>query len=218
MPNAHEIRADYDRDTVVVYQAFSPAIADAALAAGRFVHPFSFARMTWVKPSLLWLMARSNWGRKPGQERTLAVRLRRDAWDYALSIAVPTDPAAGAYPDYAAWRRAFDAAAAHAQWDTERSLRGAGLGHYSLQLGLGRALARDYAERWVAGLCDLSDRVRKLRELVHGGRLAEARRCLPPERVYPVGEATARRLGMACRAPARPDGSRGLGAAKASRS
>ena len=72
MPSEREIRADYDRDTIVIYQAYSPAIADAALKAGRFVPPFSFHRMTWIKPSFLWLMHRSNWGQKSGQERVLA--------------------------------------------------------------------------------------------------------------------------------------------------
>ncbi len=46
MPAEYEIRADYDRDTIVIYQAYSSAIADAALKAGRFVSPFSFHRMT----------------------------------------------------------------------------------------------------------------------------------------------------------------------------
>ncbi len=63
-----EIRADYDRETIVVYQAYSQAIATAAIRAGRFVPPFSFGRMTWIKPSFLWLMERSNWGAKPNQE------------------------------------------------------------------------------------------------------------------------------------------------------
>ena len=39
-----EIRADYDRETIVVYQAYSQAIATAAIRAGRFVPPFSFGR------------------------------------------------------------------------------------------------------------------------------------------------------------------------------
>ncbi len=51
MAAQYEIRADYDTDTIVVYQAYAPAIADAALRAGRFVAPFSFHRMTWIKPS-----------------------------------------------------------------------------------------------------------------------------------------------------------------------
>src|SRR5262249_21257580 len=76
MPAEREIRADFDRESVVIYQAHSPAIADAALRAQRFVPPFSFHRMTWIKPSFLWLMHRSNWGRKSGQERVLAVRVK----------------------------------------------------------------------------------------------------------------------------------------------
>jgi len=42
MPAESEIRADFDRETIAVYQADSPAIADAALSARRFVPPFSF--------------------------------------------------------------------------------------------------------------------------------------------------------------------------------
>jgi hypothetical protein len=58
-----------------MYQAYSPALADAALAAGRFVAPFSFTRMTWIKPSFLWMMYRCGWATKPGQERVLAVEI-----------------------------------------------------------------------------------------------------------------------------------------------
>jgi hypothetical protein len=56
-----EIRADYDRETIVVYQAYGPQIAVPAVAAQRFVPPFSLGRMTWIKPSFRWLMHRSNW-------------------------------------------------------------------------------------------------------------------------------------------------------------
>lgn len=91
MTKLHEIRADYDADTIVVYQAYAPAIADAALAAQRFVPPFSFSRMTWIKPSFLWLMHRSNWGRKPGQD---AARLLPRERPY------PVDPTIGRRPLY----------------------------------------------------------------------------------------------------------------------
>ncbi len=87
-----EIRADFDRDTIVVYQAFPRPIAEAALQHGTFVAPFSFSRMTWIKPSFLWLMERSNWGRKSGQEHILAVRMTRKGWEEALSLAVLTHP------------------------------------------------------------------------------------------------------------------------------
>src|SRR3954447_2727842 len=111
MPPAspYEIRGDYDRDTIVIYQAYRPQIADSALAAGRFVPPFSFGRMTWIKPSFLWLMERSNWGQRPGQERVLAVRIARAGWEQALAWGVLTQHAPRAYPSYDDWRRQMDA-------------------------------------------------------------------------------------------------------------
>ena len=57
-PPARQVRAVFDAETVIVYQAYRHAIADAALAAGTFVAPFSMNRMTWIKPSFLWMMYR----------------------------------------------------------------------------------------------------------------------------------------------------------------
>src|SRR5688572_10421648 len=90
MPAYREIRADFDRSTIVVYQEFNDAIADAAVKAQRFVAPFSVNRMMWIKPSFLWLMERSGWATKPNQERVLAVRITRAGWDFALSCGVLT--------------------------------------------------------------------------------------------------------------------------------
>jgi hypothetical protein len=180
----YEIRADYDGETIVVYQAHAPAIADAALAAGSFVAPVSFHRMTWIKPSFLWLMHRSNWARKPGQERILAVRMTRHGWHEALSQAVLTtaDPAA------------VTQAAVHAQWDPERSPRGAALNHYSIQVGIGRHLIRTFTDEWVVSLADLTPQVRKAAALIQTGHPAKAQRLFPPERAYPLPRTLEERL------------------------
>ncbi|MFE6867919.1 DUF4291 domain-containing protein [Kitasatospora sp. NPDC057692] len=185
MQQLYGIRADFDADTVVVYQAYAPAVAEAALAAGRFVPPFSFGRMTWIKPSFRWLMHRSNWARKPGQERVLAVRITRAGWEEALGRAVLTtaDPAALARAEV------------HVQWDPERSPRGAALNHYSIQVGVGRTLIRTFAEEWITGITDLTPQVRRISDLLQGGRAAQAQRLLPPERPYPLPPALAARLG-----------------------
>jgi len=196
MTAAREIRADFDRDTLVVYQAFHPSIADAAVAAQRFVAPFSMHRMTWIKPSLLWLMERSGWGRRARQERTLAVRIRRSAWDEALRSAVLTNYEAGIHPSGSEWRAALDAARVRVQWDPERSLRGAKLDHRAIQVGLHRDIVAAYAREWVVAIDDLSERVRKMRRLLDDKQVARARRLLPRERPYPVDEVTRRRLGM----------------------
>jgi hypothetical protein len=194
MPEEREIRADFDRETIVIYQAYSAAIADAALEARRFVAPFSFYRMTWIKPSFLWLMHRSNWGQKSGQERVLAVRLKRASWEKALSLAVPTSFEPSVFRSPEEWREQFEQAQVHLQWDPERSLRGAGLPSYSIQVGLSRHVIREYVEEWVTRIEDFTPRVRKIRELLQRGQADKTKRHLPPERVYPVGPELARRL------------------------
>ncbi|MCS0637476.1 DUF4291 domain-containing protein [Streptomyces sp. LP05-1] len=176
MTPPYQIHADFDARTIVVYQAYSPAIADAALRAGRFVAPFSFHRMTWIKPSFRWLMHRSNWARKPGQERVLAVRITRESWEEALSRAVLTT----------AGPAAVAGAAVHVQWDPERSPRGAALNHYSIQVGIGRHLIRAFTDDWIVGLTDLTPQVRKASALTRTGHAAQAHRLFPPERAYPV--------------------------------
>ncbi|MEZ4449792.1 MAG: DUF4291 domain-containing protein [Nannocystaceae bacterium] len=190
----NEVRADYDGETLVVYQAYGPAIAGPAVAAGRFVPPFSRGRMTWVKPSFLWLMERSNWGQKPGQERILAVRITRAGWEEALAEAELTSPERGVYRDHAEWEARFAAARVHVQWDPERTLRGAGLEIGSIQVGLSRHIIDRYVDEWTRSIVDLTPRVRRIHDLLARGQEAAARRLLPPERAYPLPEAIARRI------------------------
>jgi Domain of unknown function (DUF4291) len=57
------------------------------MAAGRFVPPFKRDRMTWIKPSFLWMMYRCDWATKPGQERVLAVKITRAGFEWALAHA-----------------------------------------------------------------------------------------------------------------------------------
>lgn len=189
-----QIRADYDRDTLVVYQAYAPEIAAPAVACQRFAAPFSFQRMTWIKPSFLWLMHRSQWGCRRGQERTLAIRITRAGWERALSLGVLTHPAPAVFAASADWETQFAAAPVHIQWDTERSLRGAPENRGSIQVGIGRSLIREYVDTWIVSITDLSPRVARIRDLLRQGDQRTARRLLPPERIYPVSQATGRRI------------------------
>ncbi|WP_083462003.1 DUF4291 domain-containing protein [Kitasatospora griseola] len=180
----HAVRADFDDSTIVVYQAYAPAIAEPALRAGRFVAPFSFRRMTWIKPSLPWLLHRSNWAAKPGQERILAVRITRSGWERALAAGELTTGD----------QQRLAAAEVHVQWDPERSLRGAALNHYSIQVGLGRETVRTFVDEWIVSLTDLTPQIRRAAELVRAGRTEQARRLLPEERRYPLPADLAARL------------------------
>ncbi len=150
--------------------------------------------MTWIKPSFLWLMHRSNWGQKNGQERVLAVRIRRSGWEKALSLAVLTSFETTIFRSPAEWRERFRQARVHLQWDPERSLRGAGLPYYSIQVGLSRHIIAEYVEEWITSVMDFTPRVRKIHDLLQRGQTDKAKRQLPSERVYAVSSEIARRL------------------------
>ena len=82
------ILAHYDDSTVVVYQAYRPAIGLHALEHGRFGGPdFSFTRMSWIKPNFLWMMYRCGWATKAGQEVILGLRIRRTFFESLLDAA-----------------------------------------------------------------------------------------------------------------------------------
>lgn len=194
MTAKYEIRANYDKDNIVIYQAYAPNIAEPALEEQRFVSPFSFHRMTWIKPSFLWLMHRSNWGQKNGQQKTLAVHITRTGWEKALSLGILTHPEPLVFPNPIEWETQFKNAHVHLQWDTERSLRGTGLNHYSIQVGISRHLIHEYVDEWIVKIEDLTPTVSKIRELIKSGRQKNAKRLLPSERVYPVNPQVGKRI------------------------
>lgn len=194
MAAQYEIRADYDANTIVIYQAYAPAIALPALRNKRFVEPFSFNRMTWIKPSFLWLMERSNWGLKAGQECILAVRVKRSGFDEALSLGVLTHPEKSVFGNAELWKTQFEAAHVHIQWDPERSIRGATLPYDSIQVGLSRHVIRRFVDEWIVDIQDMTPLVRKLYAFLKEGEVDKAKKFLPKERVYPVAPEVAKRL------------------------
>ena len=191
-----EIRAEYDASSIVVYQAYRAEIALPAAAHNRFVPPFSLQRMTWIKPSFLWMMERSNWAHKPGQEHVLAVRITRAGWEDALAHAVLSTYRPGVYADYDDWKARMAQALVVVQWDPERTIRGKSLPRKSIQVGLSRHIIERYVNEWTVSISDVTPLVRKLDALIRAGHADKAQEQLPRERVYNVPQAIARRLGM----------------------
>lgn len=194
MSKLNEIRANYDRESIVVYQAYSPAIALPALKAKKFVSPFSLNRMTWIKPSFLWLMERSNWGQKSNQEYTLAVRMKRTGWENALSLGILTAYEAGIYRDFQDWKTQFDKASVHIQWDPDRSIRGSDLQYDAIQVGLSRHIIEKFVDEWVVDIQDYTPLVKKIYNLIRTGHSDKAAKLLPQERVYPLDPLISKRI------------------------
>lgn len=117
--------------------------------------------MTWIKPSFLWMMERSNWGLKSGQEYILGVRITRRGWEEALSHAVLTSFEPAVHGTHDNWREQFERALVHVQWDPERTIRGASLHYGSIQVGLSRHIIERYVNEWIVSITDYTPLVRK---------------------------------------------------------
>jgi hypothetical protein len=182
------IRALHTASTITVYQAYAPEIGLPAIRDGRFPAAWKPDRMTWIKPSFLWMMYRSDWGTSAAQETVLAVEITRVGFDWALRHACLSSYVRGLYPDRGTWQRALKRAPARVQWDPERDLNLRPLPHRSLQLGLSGEASSRYADEWTVSINDVTPLAREIRTLVNGGDLDSATRLLPQEQRYPAGD------------------------------
>ncbi|MFE1127305.1 DUF4291 domain-containing protein [Streptomyces albidoflavus] len=180
----HQIRARQTPTTVTVYQAYPASIALPAARDQRFPAAWKRDRMTWIKPSFLWMMYRSGWSRKEGQERVLAVEISRAGFDWALGHACLSAYHPDVHAGRDGWREALRAAPARVQWDPERDWRLRPLPWRALQLGLSGEAVRRYAEEWLVSVVDVTGLAHAVQERVRAGDEAGARELLPEERVY----------------------------------
>ena len=186
------ILAQFDDDSIIVYQAYCPAIGHFAARNGYFGGQFKQTRMTWIKPNFLWMMYRSNWGTSAGQEVVLAIRLRRAAFEEILRSAVHSSFVEPVYETEAAWRQALDDSKIRLQWDPDHDPNGEPVSRRAIQLGIGGSATASYARDWVLGIEDISGFVANQREHVLAGRLDLLQ--TPSERVYPLDDDLRRHL------------------------
>ncbi|WP_416972827.1 DUF4291 domain-containing protein [Streptomyces sp. 4F14] len=186
----YQIRARHTDTTLTVYQAYRPEIGVPAARDGRFPAAWSRQRMTWIKPSFLWMMYRCGWAEKEGQETVLAVEIRREGFEWALRNACLSHHVPELHGELADWKRQLKRAPARVQWDPERSLRLGALPHRSLQLGLAREATERYADDWIVGIEDVTGLAQEVHARVRAGQLDAANALLPQERPYEVDEAS----------------------------
>ncbi|MFF1960323.1 DUF4291 domain-containing protein [Streptomyces sp. NPDC058220] len=150
--------------------------------------------LTWIKPSFRWMMYRSGWGGKEGQETILAVEIARVGFDWALRNACLSHFDRDLHPDQPSWKRELKRAPARVQWDPERDLQLKPLPYRSLQLGLAGKAARRYADEWTVSVTDVTPLAHRIHGLVREGELTAGARLLPEESGYPPGDELLERL------------------------
>jgi hypothetical protein len=189
------ILAHFDDETIVVYQAYRPAIGRFAVENGWFGGEFKYTRMSWIKPNFLWMMYRSNWGRSEGQEVVLAIRLPRTFFDQVLAQAVTSTFDATRFSTRDEWQAAVQRSDVRLQWDPDHLPTGAPCERRAVQLGLRGKSLEAYGKDEIVEVIDMSEFVAEQREFIRGESSGEL--IVPVERVYlPLSNVIAERIGL----------------------
>lgn len=189
------ILAQFDDTSIVVYQAYRPAIGHFAAKHRYLGGEFSLNRMSWIKPNFLWMMFRSGWGTKEGQETILAIWLKRSAFDSILELAVPSTFSAEVYASEAAWKDTLARSEVRLQWDPDHDPSGAKVERRAIQLGLRGDVLAQYAHDWIIDIADITEFARQQHRFAQSHAYDQL--VIPKEIVYPVANDTvAQRLGL----------------------
>lgn len=191
--DGQHILAHYDAGTIVVYQAYRPSIGRFAIEHGRFGGEFSYSRMSWIKPNFLWMMYRSGWGTREGQEITLGLRLRRRFFESILACAVASSFGQSTFASHDDWKAALRTSEVRLQWDPDHDPRGQAVARRAIQLGLRGSMLEAFGKSELLEVIDMTGFVTTQREQL--SRSGTAQLSMPVESRYvPDVEAVARRL------------------------
>lgn len=158
--SGNHILAQYDEDTVIVYQAFKPSIAEYAVKHQRIGgDEFSFSRMSWIKTNFLWMMYRCGWASKKNQERVLAVTISRSGFDQIL---------ANAYSASFQKSRKLNTSdiEVRLQWDPDHTPDYEKCTRRAIQLGLKGKILMKYTTEWVKSIEDITDFVHEQKKIL----------------------------------------------------
>lgn len=181
------IRASYDRDFLTVYQAYKEEIARPALENQSFASsPFKKGRMTWIKPSFLWMMYRSGWATKMDQEYVLAIKIKREGFEWALQNSCLSSFDGVIHSSYEHWKEKKTNSPVIIQWDPEKDISLQSLPFRSIQIGLSGVSVEKYISDWCFQIDDITNHCKTIRQLVLDDKIDQARELLPVEKLYPL--------------------------------
>jgi hypothetical protein len=189
-----KIYASYTEETIRVYQAYNNIIADECLRLGTFGKSFKLERITWIKPSFLWMMYRCGWGKKENQERVLGIDISRSGFEEILSGVVLSTYYKKLYNSHENWKLQIKNSKVRCQWDPDRDIYGNKLERRAIQIGLQGDMVYKYANKWILNVEDLTEKVSIWSENIKYNKLDLKE--LPMENEYYVDEIIKEKLGM----------------------
>jgi len=180
-----QIKALQDKETITVYQAFDENISQSAVKHQTFVSPpFRMERMTWIKPSFLWMMYRSGWATKPKQEHILSIRILKSGFDWALQNACLSNFNEAIHSSYDVWKDKLHSSPVRVQWDPERDIYFNPLDFRTIQVGLSHDAVVRYLNNWIVSITDITQTCKAVENYILEGESSKALQLLPVEIEY----------------------------------
>jgi hypothetical protein len=169
--SGYHIMAQYDDEKIIVYQAYKKEIGEFAVKNQFFGGEFSFNRMTWIKPNFLWMMYRSGWGTKEGQDVTLAIHLKISAFRNYLENAVYSSYDQIEGISHEEWRNKLENSSIRLQWDPDHDPHGAKQERRAIQIGLRGGFINAFAKDDILQIENISAFVKEQYEFVQNHQL-----------------------------------------------
>jgi hypothetical protein len=186
--SGRHIMAQFDREHIVVYQAYHEGIARFAVKHGYFGGEYSLSRMSWIKPNFLWMMHRSGWAQKQGQEIVLAIWVKRSAFNLILEQAVHSSFVPEIYQTRETWQELIHSSFVRLQWDPDYDPSDRPVKRRAVQLGLrGKVLAQYAQGGWIVHIEDITEFVHTQYKHAKSGNHAQL--IMPYEAIYPIADA-----------------------------
>ena len=160
------------KDSLIVYQAYKPSIADYAAENNKFGGVnFSFNRMTWIKPNYLWMMYRSGWATKVDQERILAIRISKEGWEELLSQATISSFKQEYHNTRDEWKEELSKSEVRLQWDPNHDPYGNKKDRKAIQIGIKGEMLRKFNDEMIVEISDITKFVSEQRIHVENEQL-----------------------------------------------
>ena len=157
-PNeGRHILANYNQETISVYQAYVNDIAKYAVKNQKFGGSFGYSRMSWIKPNFLWMMYRSGWASKIGQEHILEIIINRIFFEEILEKAVKSTYDPELFETKEAWKKAIELSEVRLQWDPDHTPKGEQTIRKAIQLGLRGSILRRFGEKEIIKINDITN-------------------------------------------------------------
>ena len=128
------------------------------------------------------MMYRSGWASKQGQERILAIDLKREGFDEIVRNSVLSSFREVSDLSKEEWKEKLENSEVRCQWDPDRDIYGNSIGRRAIQLGIKGEMEKKYINDWIVNITDITDKVVEIRNSIQSGTFSES--MLPKEKKY----------------------------------